>query len=676
MSLTTTAVEPKRQDRWAVVVGIDNYDDGNHLYGCVRDAEDVSAVLQSKLKIPSDNLEVLVSRHGDPIKYSASSTPTRDNVIRALEKLEDKDPGAFVLFYYSGHGGQCPTNHPGLKEAGELDEMICTLEEDIDDVELGRLLNRLAAKHTVLAILDCCHSGGADRAGFNPKEEAIRCKNYDNTLAGNRSAGGNQNDAPASTNSQLYVERQYNLIAACHPNEFAKERNFPKVPGTYCRGGAMTHYFLESLGQFSRSQNLVTYGQLHDVMAAKMKTQATLFQTPLHLGDHNRLLFQSTPGNARLCAQANVISVFNNSVTLNRGSSRHVQVGDRFLLFHPDEAYFGLIAADDSSGIEVEVTKADELQCTAVLPAGSSRSLGSVEPGWFARLSWRSNRKIVHVQFPPDDNNAALERVRQFEANPNAPFKLVFIAPAEPADFTVQIGEDNNFHVHDKTGSLMTNLPLIPAYGKRNVQQLTALLIRLSFYQLLLDMSQGPGSHPTDFRFGLEKCEPDNKNSESLGGWRIVFQNTSPTTLYVTILALGPGYDIEEVFPHQFAQSTELAVSRAIPQNVKIDIEIPGLLDSAKGEKGFQMSDRFIAFVTRTPVSFKEFIQPALVEDADELGSDEDRARVRPPTINLSIVRHAEIITRRLDDGSFTTYDATKQHDDGKNGKANGRHRD
>ncbi|RSL81822.1 hypothetical protein CEP51_005575 [Fusarium floridanum] len=157
MSLTTTAVEPKRQDRWAVVVGIDNYDDGNHLYGCVRDAEDVSAVLQSKLKIPSDNLEVLVSRHGDPIKYSASSTPTRDNVIRALEKLEDKDPGAFVLFYYSGHGGQCPTNHPGLKEAGELDEMICTLEEDIDDVELGRLLNRLAAKHTVLAILDCCH---------------------------------------------------------------------------------------------------------------------------------------------------------------------------------------------------------------------------------------------------------------------------------------------------------------------------------------------------------------------------------------------------------------------------------------------------------------------------------------------------------------------------------------
>ncbi|RSM03785.1 hypothetical protein CEP52_007212 [Fusarium oligoseptatum] len=575
MSLTTTAVEPKRQDRWAVVVGIDNYDDGNHLYGCVRDAEDVSAVLQSKLKIPSDNLEVLVSRHGDPIKYSASSTPTRDNVIRALEKLEDKDPGAFVLFYYSGHGGQCPTNHPGLKEAGELDEMICTLEEDIDDVELGRLLNRLATKHTVLAILDC-----------------------------------------------------------------------------------------------------LTYGQLHDVMAAKMKTQATLFQTPLHLGDHNRLLFQSTPGNARLCAQANVISVFNNSVTLNRGSSRHVQVGDRFLLFHPDEAYFGLIAADDSSGIEVEVTKADELQCTAVLPAGSSRSLGSVEPGWFARLSWRSNRKIVHVQFPPDDNNAALERVRQFEANPNAPFKLVFIAPAEPADFTVQIGEDNNFHVHDKTGSLMTNLPLIPAYGKRNVQQLTALLIRLSFYQLLLDMSQGPGSHPTDFRFGLEKCEPDNKNSESLGGWRIVFQNTSPTTLYVTILALGPGYDIEEVFPHQFAQSTELAVSRAIPQNVKIDIEIPGLLDSAKGEKGFQMSDRFIAFVTRTPVSFKEFIQPALVEDADELGSDEDRARVRPPTINLSIVRHAEIITRRLDDGSFTTYDATKQHDDGKNGKANGRHRD
>ncbi|RSL48831.1 hypothetical protein CEP53_009407, partial [Fusarium sp. AF-6] len=611
--------------------------------------------------VPPTHVKVLTAPLGRTIDYSVPDAPTKKNVLKALKKMGEKETGAFIYFHYSGHGSRSITRYPNLKGAGQKDETICTWEEDITDVELGNLLDQLSHKHTVLAVLDSCHSGGADREEFQPLYK-IRCRDYSTFVSANRGTEQGRNATPTHK-SELYRERGYDLIAACHPNERANEWCYSKTENGGKKKypcGAMTYFFLKSLESFARSKSPITYGQLQSVLNAEMEARsAELGQTPMHLGNRDRIIFANTALSTELRGLANVVDKSQDSVTLNRGSSRQVQVGDRFLLYPPSQVYLGLITADDSAGREVEITRTRVLESTAIIIPDSSGSLDSIQTGWFARLSSRLIRKTVHVQLPPDDDSPALHRLRRLEVNPDAPFKLVFTPPAEDADFTVRIGEDRTFLIEDKEKDAMTTLPLISAYGERNLPQLMGLLNRLSFYQFLLETTTGSGGQRPSYEFSLEKAAPDEENPESLDGWKISFKNKSPATLYLTILTLGPAYGIQELFPNGFASSTEVAPMEEIPGHVFVDIVVPELLASARGSAGFQMSDRFKVFVTRKPVQFTEYTQHDIVLDPAELELNARRATIRRPRVSEWVVDEAEIITQRLDDGSFITFDAS-----------------
>jgi hypothetical protein len=274
-----------------VVIGIDLYSDkneGENLYGCVRDVEDMRHVLETRLRMPLHHITILTAPHGG--KKTPTSMPTKPNVIEALEDVIRKsEKGDFVYIHYSGHGDRMPTPYPDLKDAGEKDEVLCTLEEDIRDVELGNLLDNMANKGlAVLAVLGFCHSGVATRAG---KGNRVRCRwiilEVDDCGYGPDEALGFRGVRNAVVvRNRFYRDRGYNLIAACQPQELAAERSAPD--GSI--HGALTYYFLETLATLGSEKDLVHYGKLQEVLDAKCMCLA---QQLMLLGDRRRLVFRS-----------------------------------------------------------------------------------------------------------------------------------------------------------------------------------------------------------------------------------------------------------------------------------------------------------------------------------------------------------------------------------------------
>ncbi|MGH9222726.1 MAG: caspase family protein [Acidimicrobiales bacterium] len=206
---------------FALLVGIDEYQAVRPLSGAVRDVELASEYLKARV---TGELHELVLLDGDA---------TRDAIVEGFRHhLRRAGPGDVALFWFSGHGSQQPVQ-PAFRlleaESGLNQTLVCVdsrvrRKPDLADKELRVLLDDVAARgaHTV-AILDCCHSGGATRdltvgirgvgtAREAPAAEAfieeLRHREATRDVAGGTDGGG----AP-----------QHLTLAACRASELAKE---------------------------------------------------------------------------------------------------------------------------------------------------------------------------------------------------------------------------------------------------------------------------------------------------------------------------------------------------------------------------------------------------------------------------------------------------------------------
>lgn len=143
--------------RKALVVGINYYQNSPNLYGCVRDAKAVKAVLD---------------RHDD---YDAKKNfaveielGTSDSSMISRKKLKTKIIELFsegtdiALFYFSGHGYTESTG-------GYLITSECSDgDSGMPMNELLQIVNESPVKNKII-ILDCCHSGIV--GAFSPSED-------------------------------------------------------------------------------------------------------------------------------------------------------------------------------------------------------------------------------------------------------------------------------------------------------------------------------------------------------------------------------------------------------------------------------------------------------------------------------------------------------------------------
>ncbi|MGM9427218.1 caspase family protein [Hydrogenophaga sp. MI9] len=131
--------------RIALIVGINYYDHGNPLYGCVDDAHAVKAIL---------------NRHGDgSINFDCrifTGTGPTDRVDRSL--LKDnvmelfKEPAEIALFYFAGHGHIEATGGYLLSTDSRRGDEGLSLSEVLT------IANQSPARNKII-ILDSCHSG-------------------------------------------------------------------------------------------------------------------------------------------------------------------------------------------------------------------------------------------------------------------------------------------------------------------------------------------------------------------------------------------------------------------------------------------------------------------------------------------------------------------------------------
>lgn len=131
--------------RIALIVGINHYEHGGSLYGCVDDAHAVQAVL---------------ARHGDgsvnfDCKMFTGTGPT-DRVERSLlkDRIEElfKAQADIALFYFAGHGHIEATGGYLLATDSRRGDEGLSLSEVL------ALANKSPARNKII-ILDSCHSG-------------------------------------------------------------------------------------------------------------------------------------------------------------------------------------------------------------------------------------------------------------------------------------------------------------------------------------------------------------------------------------------------------------------------------------------------------------------------------------------------------------------------------------
>lgn len=131
--------------RIALIVGINHYDHGGSLYGCVDDAHAVQAVL---------------ARHGDgSVNFDCkifTGTGPKDRVERSLlkDRVEDlfKAQADIALFYFAGHGHIEATGGYLLATDSRRGDEGLSLSEVL------ALANKSPARNKII-ILDSCHSG-------------------------------------------------------------------------------------------------------------------------------------------------------------------------------------------------------------------------------------------------------------------------------------------------------------------------------------------------------------------------------------------------------------------------------------------------------------------------------------------------------------------------------------
>ena len=105
-------------NKWAFIIGIDEYKEYNDLQYAVRDAESIQAILQEHYNFPEENIIVKVNENA-----------TKNAITEGFYSLsENTQPNDAVVFFFAGHG-ETRTIGVENKNLGYLIELlICKIK--------------------------------------------------------------------------------------------------------------------------------------------------------------------------------------------------------------------------------------------------------------------------------------------------------------------------------------------------------------------------------------------------------------------------------------------------------------------------------------------------------------------------------------------------------------------
>lgn len=153
------------ENKWAVLIGIDNYDDATirTLDYCVSDIKLFCSVLinEERGKFNPDKVKLLIQDDAD-----RSINPIRSNILSALNHLSRvATKNDSILIYFSGHGFE----DKGKSYLLPSDASVDVLSETAISIEwINNIIEESEARVKVI-IFDACHSGARlDKANIGP----------------------------------------------------------------------------------------------------------------------------------------------------------------------------------------------------------------------------------------------------------------------------------------------------------------------------------------------------------------------------------------------------------------------------------------------------------------------------------------------------------------------------
>jgi len=161
---------PAGAKRWALVIGVDDYKDGQigALRGAANDARALTDALKRYAGFPADQIVLMTTDQPE------ERQPTRVNILRRLSNLASVVPkDGLLLVSFSGHGIERGGQAYLLPSDAQITDDVTFLEETA--VSVSRMHERIRATGVgqVLVLLDACRNDPGGRADApNPLTEA------------------------------------------------------------------------------------------------------------------------------------------------------------------------------------------------------------------------------------------------------------------------------------------------------------------------------------------------------------------------------------------------------------------------------------------------------------------------------------------------------------------------
>lgn len=241
-------------NRYALVIGVQDYENINDLSYPDDDANEMAAMLTSE---------------GWTVRSTLiNGNATYANINADIAALST-DSEATILVYYSGHGdliGDTPYILPYDVSITDTSLSTYTLTNAITPATLTAWLDEVPAKNRLL-ILDSCYSGGFSLSDGSVDTEPAdySAMNYTTSDKGLLFAALSKFGSMVSTNLSMYGEKEVLTLAACGSEEYSYDDSTHS-------NGAFTYYLLKAAASGdANADGYVTVSEAYDYSKSQIK---------------------------------------------------------------------------------------------------------------------------------------------------------------------------------------------------------------------------------------------------------------------------------------------------------------------------------------------------------------------------------------------------------------------
>lgn len=639
-----------RGEKFALIIGINDYQYTAKLKGCEPDAMAIKRTLVGRLGFKDD------AQH---IRLITSKEASKENILSAFRQQlianARANPDGFFFFHYSGHGSQV-RDQDGDEGDGK-DETLVPVDakgsaaSQITDDEMQALLKELTAlSSNVFLVFDCCHSGtntrsqefAVRRAEFagaeaqaeakaeTPAAPAVNRGPAGALLAGGSESGGDSPLAGGQHQQAMLASGQnYCAITGCSAGEVSLEHDFRGA-----RHGLLTYVLLDTLNTCPPN---MTYRELWERVKNGVNSIEPR-QNPTAEGDLNRIIFGTSDD--RLRPFNTVKSVIDgNTITIDAGASLGIKKGTQMAVYkatarklagHEGLLTVGLVEAVTGFDARVRLRKslsAAELKQARVVNVtpyfGIAKASVGIDAAIYAdrKLSALMPKLKHEINVKPELDPAGDLR----EPFSSGSARWDYVVTAATAEEFVRFGGQLRagapapagrcLYVATRAGMPLFNFFVSPD-DPQAVSKICEVVQKRLRQEAVRNLNNQLSSMNDSLDVFIEKVEVDSDGTVRPAGgsvragtgattfkvgekFRLSMRNKSSVPVYVTVVSLDSTGGISVLLPVQGAPD------QLLPDRL---VKTPGYLE-VEGPAGVE-SFKFI--VTTSPVDFHRIEQPSV----------------------------------------------------------------